>query len=226
MPAQPQPSFQSLAPELLRGIIEAVGPRPGDSGEQTARRQETIVLAVMAHLPRDAVETMLAGQCVMLDHAIRDAMGDLLTAATPAQKLKIRPQITALTNTYLKTLAELRRQRARTPEDVAAAPEPAAPAETPQPKTTAHAPKAPDHPPTGNALGPRLQPEGPKVLADAFAPPPPVSAVSGVALAAVSPMPAGGLSPIGSAGVSWPRGPAGAENGTGPAFPRKSQPRA
>jgi hypothetical protein len=76
----------------------------------------------MALLPRDAVETILAGQCVMFDHLLRDATHDLLRNGAEPIKRRIRSQVTALGRLFLKHLEQLWQLQARPLQQTAASP--------------------------------------------------------------------------------------------------------
>ena len=137
MQAPPEFGFQQLASELLRGLAGALADRPGQTEAQRFARHQTAIFSVMAFLPRDAIETMLAGQCVMIDHLLRDAVSDLLRSETAAGKLRIRSQVTALGRQFLKHLDLFCRMRARPDE------QPAAPAQA-SPKSAPNPPMAPE----------------------------------------------------------------------------------
>src|SRR5258708_3797037 len=120
MPASPEFGFQQLLTELLRGLADAVADRPGETEAQRFARHQTVIFSVMAFLPRDAMETILAGQCVLLDHLLRDATSDLLRSEAAPGKLRVRSQITALGRLFLKHLEQLRLLQARQAQQSAA----------------------------------------------------------------------------------------------------------
>ena len=183
MQAPPEFGFQQLVSELLRGVAGAVADRPGQTEAQRFARHQTAIFSVMALLPRDAMEAMLAGQCVMIDHLLRDAVSDLLRSETAAGKLRIRTQVTALGRQFLKHLEQFCRMRAR-PDQQPAAPthveraqvglaqvervhvepelSPAAPpAPEPTRQTTTAAPLTPDDAPATVAAQPLLPQDAP-----------------------------------------------------------------
>jgi hypothetical protein len=86
------------------------------------------------------METMLANQCVMFDHLLRDATRDLLREQSVPMKLRLGSQILAFGRLFLKCLAEMRQLRARPSERTALS----LPADTPLSPTveTACAPKS------------------------------------------------------------------------------------
>jgi hypothetical protein len=154
MQAPPEFGFQQLVSELLRGLAGAVAERPGQTEAQRFARHQTAIFSVMAFLPRDAIETMLAGQCVMIDHLLRDAVSDLLRSETAAGKLRIRSQVTALGRQFLKHLDQFCRMRAR-PDEQPAAPAQASPESSPNPPIS---PEPARHPATVTPVPPATPP--------------------------------------------------------------------
>ena len=71
---QPPPAFgyQQIVTELIRGVLDAVADKPGQSPERKAAAQQTVVCSVMSYNPRDPIEVMLAGQCIVYDAMLRD----------------------------------------------------------------------------------------------------------------------------------------------------------
>jgi hypothetical protein len=132
MQANSEFGFEQLITELLRGLADAVADRPGESEAQRFARHQTAIFSIMAFHPRDAIETMLAGQCVMFDLLLRDAARDLLRNETAPGKLRIRSQIAALAKIFLKHLEQLGQLRGR-PEQQSAASPPAEPEPMPKP---------------------------------------------------------------------------------------------
>ena len=142
--------------ELLRGIAETVAVRPGDTEARRAARHQAAAASVLAFLPRDPVEAMLAGQCVVFDHLVHDTARDMLRGLEGTARPRGRAQLIAMGGVFLRYMAELHRfqarpvetlaaqsQRDRSPEAASSAPSPAR-AETPgeTPARTSPAPVA------------------------------------------------------------------------------------
>jgi hypothetical protein len=123
MPLPAPFGFEQLVTELLRGLTEAIGDRPGETDAQRFARHQTAIFSVMAFLPRDGAETMLASQCVMLDNQMRDSARDMSLGEYGAVNLRARGQFIALGRLFLRTLAQLRLLQARPVEQVAMLPE-------------------------------------------------------------------------------------------------------
>src|ERR1700692_1106351 len=98
--------------EITRAVIETVADRPGDSPARRLAppptppagrppRQQTTASTMMSFLPRDPVETMLAGQCVIFDHLLRDGAHDTLRGQQQDIKLRARPQILVAGKSFL-----------------------------------------------------------------------------------------------------------------------------
>lgn len=122
MQAPSEFGFEQLIPELLRGFADAVADRSGETEAQRFARYQTAIFSVMAFHPRDAAESMLAGQCVMFDHLLRDATHDLLRNETGPGKLRIRSQVTALGRLFLKQWEHWCQLRTRQEQQTAASP--------------------------------------------------------------------------------------------------------
>ena len=105
--------------ELLRGIAETVAVRPGDTEARRAARHQAAAASVLAFLPRDPVEAMLAGQCVVFDHLVHDTARDMLRGMEDTARPRGRAQLIAMGGVFLKYVAELHRFQARPVETLA-----------------------------------------------------------------------------------------------------------
>jgi hypothetical protein len=157
MTPPPAFGFEQLVTEMLRGLIEAVADRPGETETQRFARHQTAVFSAMAFMPRDAVETMLASQCVMLDHLLRDGTRDLLRGQPDQFKLRLRSQLTAMGRLFLKHLDHLRQLQARAVEQIAVLPVTKA---EPRPAAADRREAVPRAPLSGPAESPSRQPSG------------------------------------------------------------------
>ena len=131
-------TLEQMTAEVLRGIIETVGERADDTPARKSIRHATTVFSVMAFLPRDAVELMLAGQCVIFDHVLRDGARDLLRGQEEKVKSRVRPQLVSAGNAFLKHLDRATQLQKRPIEQIAALPhaeEEPVPAEKAKPAT-------------------------------------------------------------------------------------------
>jgi hypothetical protein len=112
---QSETGFTTLSAmrEITRDVMETVADRPGDSPARRQVRQQTTVTIMMSLLPRDPAETMLAGQCVIFDHLLRDGAHDTLRGQQQDIKLRARPQILATGKMFLAHLARLEQMQTR-----------------------------------------------------------------------------------------------------------------
>jgi hypothetical protein len=141
---RPDPNFghKEIVTEIIRGVADTVASKPGLSPERQASAVQTVVCSVMAFIPRDPVETMMAGHCIVYDHMLRDGARDMLGGKAELEMIKARPGVLACGKMFLATVAMLIRMQRR-PEQTLAfgrpieeAPEQSA-AETEAPPVTA-----------------------------------------------------------------------------------------
>jgi len=92
-------------------------------------------------MPHNPLQTMLAGQCVMFNEVVRDAVGDLMRGQTEDIKLRVRPQICAAGKMLLANLAKFQQLQASTSAKLGGKLE--APAQTEPARPVAKAPSAP-----------------------------------------------------------------------------------
>jgi hypothetical protein len=123
MPNPAHFGFEQLVTELLRGLTEAIGDRPGETDMQRFARHQTAIFSAMAFMPRDSAETMLAGQCVMLDSHMRQCARELALGEDAVANLRARAQFIAMGRLFLRTLAQLRLLQARPLEQIAVVPQ-------------------------------------------------------------------------------------------------------
>ena len=112
---QPPPPFghEQIFTEIIRGVLDTVTAKPAVSAERSAAAKQTAVCSVMAFIPRDPVETMLAGQCVVYDHMLRDGAKDLLEGKPEEFTIRARPGVLATGKMFLGTLGMLLRMQRR-----------------------------------------------------------------------------------------------------------------
>jgi hypothetical protein len=132
--------YEQIVTELIRGIVDTVADRPDLTPERRAAAQQTVVCSVMSFNPRDAVETMLAGQCVVYDALMRDGARDMLRGQSELMKIKARPSILGSGKMFLAAMEMVVRMQGRAPDELAFA----RPVEAPKPpvETVAETPSA------------------------------------------------------------------------------------
>jgi hypothetical protein len=112
---QPTPAFgyEQIVQEMMRGLLDTVANRPDLSPQRQVSLKQTTVCTVMAYNPRDPIETMMAGQCVVYDHLMRDGARDLLRGQAEPNKLKARPGVLSAGKTFLAAMSMLLRMQDR-----------------------------------------------------------------------------------------------------------------
>src|ERR1700761_7440470 len=103
-------TFEAAMSEICRGVLEAVD-RPEDSAAARLRRQQTTIYSLLSFRPRDPVEAMLAGQCVIFDHLLRRGMRDLSRGPSESARQRAKPGILAAGKTFLAHLTRLDEMR-------------------------------------------------------------------------------------------------------------------
>jgi hypothetical protein len=109
-------SFQAAIGEICEGIIEAVAERPGDTAARRLLRHQTAAYSLMSFMPRDPLETMLVGHCVIFDALLRDGVKDTLRGQPEDIKLRARPGLHATGKMFLAHLKKFEQMRTRTPD--------------------------------------------------------------------------------------------------------------
>jgi hypothetical protein len=134
MQSPPPFGHEQIVTELIRGVLDTVADNPLHSPERRASVTQTVVSSLMSYNPRDPIETMLAGQCIVYDAVMRDGARDLLRGQAELLKLKARPGILAAGKIFLETTEMIVRMQGRAADQLSFARPlraPAAPAETP-----------------------------------------------------------------------------------------------
>jgi hypothetical protein len=110
---------EQIVTELIRGVLDTVADNPNHSPERREATRQTVVCSLMSYNPRDAIETMLAGQCIVYDAVMRDGARDLLRGQAELIKIKARPGILAAGKIYLDTTEMIVRMQGRALDQLA-----------------------------------------------------------------------------------------------------------
>jgi hypothetical protein len=117
--------------EICRGVIDTVGNRRGDSEAKRANRKQTAAVAVTSFLPRDPLETMVAGHCVIYDQLLHDGANAALHSQSDEIRLRTSGNVYAAGKMFLAHLEKFEALQARAAEKLSVRPpaveEPAAP---------------------------------------------------------------------------------------------------
>ena len=112
-PSSPASVFEAGSPSLIRLAVESLTSDPSLTPEQARTRGEAVVCAIMAFLPSEPVQTMLASQAVGQHMMVLDTFRDIQRRSL-SENGAIRMLMIActLTRTTLSLLREIRVTRA------------------------------------------------------------------------------------------------------------------
>jgi hypothetical protein len=113
MDTQPTFGLTELLTHLIGAVANAVSERDGETQHQRLARTLAAAHTIMAFQPRDAIEAMLAGHCVMFHELIVDSVHVTLRGEEPATRRATRGGIVAMDRAFSNSLARLERYRKR-----------------------------------------------------------------------------------------------------------------
>src|ERR1700722_11312813 len=133
MDTQPAFGFKELLAHVVGDMAKAVSERQGETRQQHHARSQAAVHMIMGFLPRDVIEAILAGRCVMFHEMMVDSVGDTMRGEVDTTRRAARGNIVAMDRAFGANLTRLERYRARPaegsrdmPEETAAQMSPAA----------------------------------------------------------------------------------------------------
>lgn len=150
MASTPAFGFNDLFTHVVGEIAAAVCERSGETAQQQFARSQAAVHMTVGFLPRDVIETMLAGHCVMLHETMLASVHDTMLGEADAMRRSTRSAIVAMNKEFNNNLGHLERYQSRPsldrrtetrpaaarPADAGStAPKPASPAARPAPET-------------------------------------------------------------------------------------------
>lgn len=106
-------TMMNVMGEIRRKVVEAVADRPEDTSASRFVRQAATVLTLTAFLPRDPVEAMLAGHCVVFDNLLLDSARDILHGQPIEMKLRTRNQSLAFGKQFLAQIEKFEQRQSR-----------------------------------------------------------------------------------------------------------------
>jgi hypothetical protein len=128
METQPVFGFKELFNSLIGEIAKALSDRDGEPRPQQFTRSQTAAHMVTGFLPRDVIEAMLAGHCVMLHELMVQAVGEFFRAEAGPKTRGMRSAILAMDRAFGRNLADFDRYQKREAEGRRDAPEAEGPA--------------------------------------------------------------------------------------------------
>ena len=113
MQPSPAPVFEASSTALIRLAVEALASDPALTPAQAQVRGEAVVCGIMAFLPSDPVQTMLASQAVGQHLLVLDTFREIqVRSLSENGSLRMRLAAGTLTRTTLSLMRELRVTRA------------------------------------------------------------------------------------------------------------------
>jgi hypothetical protein len=134
--------FEDLFTSALRGMANAISERHGENEVQQFARCQVAVHMIAGFQPRDVIELMLAGHCVMLHEVMTADVHDSLSGEAATN----RRSVVALNKAFNDNLDRLERYRRRPAEGQRDAPEAAPLADAAAPPARPTAAAAPAQP--------------------------------------------------------------------------------
>ena len=116
MDTQPAFGFQELLTHVVGDMARAVSERPGETRREHHARSQAAVHMIMGFLPRDVIEAILAGRCVMFHEMMTDSVRDTMRGEVDSTRRATRGTIAAMDKAFGANLTRLERYRARPAE--------------------------------------------------------------------------------------------------------------
>jgi hypothetical protein len=123
MDTQAALGFKELFTYVITSMVKALCERPGDSREQQFIQAQATSRMVLAFTPRDTVEAMLAGHCVMLHEMMVESIGETLRAEPGPTRRSTRSAVLSMDRAFGKNLANLLRYQKRESQGTRDAPQ-------------------------------------------------------------------------------------------------------
>jgi hypothetical protein len=116
MDTQAEFGFKQLFSHVVGDMAKAVCERNGESQQQQFARSQAAVHTIMSFLPRDVIEAMLAGHCVMFHAVMTDSIHETLRGEIDTMRRGTRSNIVALNKVFCANLDRLERYQSRAAE--------------------------------------------------------------------------------------------------------------
>ena len=117
-PADTQPAFgfKDLYAHVVGGMAKAVSERNGQTRQQQSAHSQAVVHTIMGFRPRDVIEVMLAGHCVMFHEVLVESVHATLRGEPDPARHAPRPNLVALDKAFRGNLDLLERYQLRPAE--------------------------------------------------------------------------------------------------------------
>lgn len=113
MDTQSDFGFKALLTHIVGDMAQAVCERNGESQQQKFNRLQAAAHTIMGFLPRDVIETMLAGHCVMIHEVMTNSIRDTLRGQMDSYRRTTRANLVALDKCFGTNLERLEHYRTR-----------------------------------------------------------------------------------------------------------------
>jgi hypothetical protein len=108
--------FQELLTHVVGDMARAVCERPGETRREHHARSEAAAHMIMGFFPRDVIEAILAGRCVMFHEMMTDSVRDTMRGEVDSTRRATRGTIVAMDKAFGANLTRLEHYRARPAE--------------------------------------------------------------------------------------------------------------
>jgi hypothetical protein len=105
--------FKDLLTHIVSDMARAISERMGETSQHQFTRTQAAAHMIMGFLPRDAIEAVLAGHCVMFHEVMTDSIRDTLRGEMDSYRRATRNNIVALDKCFGNNLERLERYQAR-----------------------------------------------------------------------------------------------------------------
>ena len=107
MDAQPAFGFKELFTHVVGDVAKALCHRNGEPEQRQYARSQAAVAMIMGFVPRDVIEAMLAGHCVMFHELIVDSVQHTILGELDAMRRGSRSCIVAMDKCFANNLERL-----------------------------------------------------------------------------------------------------------------------
>jgi hypothetical protein len=113
MDTQPAYGFKDLLAHIVGNVTEAVCERNGDPQQKKFTRVQAAAHMIMGFMPRDVIESMLAGHCVMFHEVLTSSIRDTLRGEMDSFRRATRANLIALDKCFANNLERLKEYQMR-----------------------------------------------------------------------------------------------------------------
>ena len=111
MTAQPAYSLRKALSHIVGDMARALAERRDETTAVRVARTNAAVHMILGFMPRDVIETVLAGHCVMFHEMIVDGVRGMFLSETAATRRSERGGIVAMDKCFINNLDRLRRSQ-------------------------------------------------------------------------------------------------------------------